>query len=291
MTALDLPDLSPDARSAERAPLADASPTVNGSSAKQALLMTRALQFNSAFADWPATAIAQLVATATIRNYKRHGWIAHEEHERTNILVIVSGFLLVRRRTPDGDLHSVGLVGPGRIVGCMCRLMWTPQVDIKYSAHDQVKVIHLDRDRFIAQLNAAPRLWKSVLAGVLHQRREFVATLLDQTIGYASQRVARLIVRYANLYGMPTREPGSIRVPIRLPQADLAALLQMSRQTMGEAVRAFKESGWIRLDGATFTVLDPLALQDFAESRWSGRAEAPASAEGQPAVAAMDACS
>lgn len=234
--------------------------------AGHSMLIERALRLNPAFSGWSTLAIERLLSRAVLKSYRKGSSIAAEAHERSDILVIVSGYMLMSRRTPDGCTHSVGIVGPGRIVSTQCKFNLGLRLELAYSAHEDAMVIHVGHEELFDLLRDVPRLWRSVGAAVLTQQREFLETVVDQNRGSASQRVANLIFRFSKLYGMPLGQDGSMQLRIRLSQADLAALLRLSRQTINETLREFRESGWIRSDSNVITILDREALFNRART-------------------------
>ncbi len=72
-------------------------------------------------------------------------------------------------------------------------------------------------------------------------------------------RVASQLLALAREYGQET--PEGVRVPIRLTQSDLAALVGASRASVNQALGQFKKRGTVSVgkDGR-FTVLDADAL-------------------------------
>jgi CRP/FNR family cyclic AMP-dependent transcriptional regulator len=72
-------------------------------------------------------------------------------------------------------------------------------------------------------------------------------------------RVARQLLAFAQQYGR--REENSVRIPLRLTQTDVAALVGASRERVNQVIVDFKESGFISVDPShRITVHDAEAL-------------------------------
>ena len=73
-------------------------------------------------------------------------------------------------------------------------------------------------------------------------------------------RVARQILAFAQQYGREDAEDG-VRIPLRLTQSDVAALVGASRERVNQVIVDFKESGFISVDPRHhITVHDQSAL-------------------------------
>ena len=73
-------------------------------------------------------------------------------------------------------------------------------------------------------------------------------------------RVARQLLAFAQQYG-EAEASNSVRIPLRLTQTDVAALVGASRERVNQVIVDFKDSGFISVDPAhRFTVHDVQAL-------------------------------
>lgn len=225
-------------------------------------LIERALRLTEGFAPWPAPAMAIMVKAARLGRYERGEMFRREDPQAPETRAVVSGYLMVTRARADGSRAAVGLVGPGMVVGISSGLVLEDDAIYEYLAHEDAIVVHLPTPRLFQLLDAEPVLWKTMARMVLRQQREMLRTLLDRMLGQTRQRMAATIDRLAVLHGVSQVEGTTLR--LRISQEDLAALLQMSRQTVNKELRALGEAGIISPDYSAITVLDRQALRKLA---------------------------
>ena len=75
------------------------------------------------------------------------------------------------------------------------------------------------------------------------------------------RRVARELLALAECYGV-RQDDGSVRIPLRLTQQDLATLACASRERTNRALSAFRCRGWLHVDrGRHMTLSRPDLLR------------------------------
>lgn len=225
-------------------------------------LVERALRLTEGFAQWPEAPMARMVKAARLGRYARGEVFHREDPDDPETLAVVSGYLMVTRALADGSRAKVGLVGPGTVVGISSGLVMEDDAIYEYLAHEDAIVVHLPTPQLFLLLDADPVLWKAMARMLLRQQREMLRTLLDRTLGQTRQRMAATIDRLASLHGVSQVEGTALR--LRISQEDLAALLQMSRQTINKELRALGDAGVISPDYSAITVLDRQALRKLA---------------------------
>jgi CRP-like cAMP-binding protein len=234
---------------------------------------TDALRFNAVFADWPVGALELLLGTAKLKGYPKGASIYDAAPQGPEILIIVSGYLRISRYIPGEDPQAVSMVGSGRIVSTCCGFTPSCELPMTCWAHSDVLVIHVQQQQLTDLLDTMPALWRLLGMAVLRQQRELLEALVDQNRGGAQQRLASLLLHYSQWCGVPNASEEHIQRKVLLSQTQLASLLQLSRQTVNEALRAFSDAGWICVGYGCITLLDPAALQQHSGGKFS--AEAP----------------
>lgn len=77
-------------------------------------------------------------------------------------------------------------------------------------------------------------------------------------------RVAKLLIGFLDDRGEPAE--GGIALDLQLTQADLAAMVGGSRQSVNQALRALEEQGYLELHPRRIMVTDPVRLRRRVES-------------------------
>ncbi len=154
----------------------------------------------------------------------------------------------------DGQVRLIGypavgaelvvlIMGPGTWFGELSTLDAGPR------PHDAIafgpaRVLHIGIDAFRRLADDTPALWRDIaLLACAHQRASlaFMMNTLSQPIP----------VRLARTLAGLTRA-GSVRIR----QADVAAMIGVSRQTLNKTLKAMERDGIVALDYARISVLD-----------------------------------
>jgi len=76
-------------------------------------------------------------------------------------------------------------------------------------------------------------------------------------------RVARQIQSFARQYGQPSAD-GTVTIPIRLTQSDIASLVGATRERVNQVITSFKQQGYIAVDRTYhITIHNPEALERY----------------------------
>lgn len=223
-------------------------------------LIRQGLAITESFEGWPAAAIDSLMPAARIGRYKRGDVVVDERVGEPQLVVLLAGHFLGIRVYPDGARVPIFIFNPGYVAGTQPPLETEKHVLYAYEARDDVVAIHLPFSTVIAVLDAHPLLWKSMARGAIKHHRAISTTLLDQQTGSTRQRLAATLGRLARTYGVDN-ETGSLR--LRISQDDLAALLQVSRQSINREMRALEDLGLIGAEYGSVVIRQMLALRQM----------------------------
>ncbi|WP_307704257.1 Crp/Fnr family transcriptional regulator [Variovorax paradoxus] len=238
---------------------------------EDAALMERALRLTHGFARWPASAMSRLLANAHLDRRTR-GEMVSIELGAPETFAIVSGYLVVGHIPPGGSRTPVALLGPGYIAGFTRAIdqeeseeKEADRVVYDFCALNDVTVVRMPTLLVQKILDEDPTLWKGMAKMLMKQHRIVLDSLLSQGVGSFPRRLAATIERLAVLYGSNDGQGISLR--LRLTQEDLAALLQVTRQTVNKALGVLVAGGALSLSQNTITVLDLGALRRLADSQ------------------------
>jgi len=174
------------------------------------------------------------------------------------VYVILSGSAKVHVIRSDGTEVILAILGPGEVVGEMS-LADSLGRSADVATLEESVLLWMDRSVFRASVEAAPTLARN-LAEVLSRRLRLTNThLLSLATLDVPGRVASQLLALANEYGENT--PEGTRIPMRLTQSDLAALVGASRVRVNQALGYFRKHGAISAGtDARVTVLDAALL-------------------------------
>lgn len=177
--------------------------------------------------------------------------------------IILSGTVKIHAEQADGRDVVLALRGPGEIVGEMSLLD-----DAARSASvvtiEPCVMLWIDRATFRACLDEIPALSLNLVH--ILARRLRVATTQVQVLSTQDLygRVAHLLLGLAEEYGRPGPD-GTIQIPLRLTQSDLASLAGASRARVNQVLGFFRDHHALELNTeARITILDRDALAERA---------------------------
>jgi len=174
------------------------------------------------------------------------------------VYVILAGSVKVHTIRPDGTEVVLAVLGAGEVLGEMS-VADSLGRSASVVALEETKVLWMDRRTFRASV-AESTVLSANLAEVLSKRVRLAnARLISLASLDVPGRVASQLLALACEYGQET--PEGKRIPMRLTQADLAALVGASRVSVNQALGQFRKRGTISTarDGR-FTVHDQEAL-------------------------------
>ena len=122
------------------------------------------------------------------------------------------------------------------------------------------EVAFFPRGEFLELIREHPMISLKVISGLSRWIREFMERIEDLATKDVSARLARFLIE-------ASQSAGSSTVELEIPKSELAASLGTVGETLSRALRRFRESGWIEVDGSRIEILD------FRELRALGAVE------------------
>ncbi len=222
-------------------------------------LIERALRWTEGFSRWPERCLSELSAASLLKRYERGELIASPDAEVPVVLAVISGYMLARRIDAGGARSSFEVIGPGQVVELTQALGVHDGSHFDYVAHSDAVVVHIPAAALMSVLETDPSLWKDALRMALREQREAFDGLIDRFVGGLRQRLTATIDRLATQHGVSDGAKQSLR--LRLTQEDLAAMLQVSRQSINRELQSLHRSGVVSPDYNSLTILDRRALR------------------------------
>lgn len=162
------------------------------------------------------------------------------------VYIILSGTVKIHVEQTDGTDVIIAILGPGDTVGEMS-LLDSAGRSANVITQEESTLFWLDRTAFQQCLREAPVITYNLvrtLSSRLRLANEQIQALATLDV-YG--RVARQILAFAQKYGK-SNDKGSIVIPIRLTQSDLAGLVGASRERVNGAIVHFKSRRYISID-------------------------------------------
>lgn len=172
--------------------------------------------------------------------------------------ILLEGTVKIYVDQLDGSEVILAFLGPGDIFGEMS-MVGSGERSANVVAVEECICLAMDRATFHRCLKSMSGLSYNLVR--LMNRRLRLANEQIQALSSldVKGRVARQLLAFAQQYGNPG--PGGVRIPMRLTQSDLAALVGASRERVNQVIVEFKDGGLIEVDPAhRITLLDSPGL-------------------------------
>jgi len=211
------------------------------------------------FERLPRSDLSRLLEHFHQRSFPAGANVLIAEQPGEAVYVILSGSAKVHANRPDGTEIVLAVLGAGEVLGEM-----SAADSLGRSASvvtlEETDLLWMDRRTFRSGVDSSTVLGRN-LADVLSRRLRLAnAHLLSLATLDVPGRVASQLLALAHEYGEALPEGGA-RIPIRLIQADLAALVGASRARVNQALGFLRKRSAISVDkDGHITVLEPEVL-------------------------------
>lgn len=210
------------------------------------------------FAGLDAAALERVASGMRSRRFRRGEVIFHLGDPGDALFVIVSGDVKISLPSETGDEAILTTLGPGEVFGELALLDGAPR-SASATAIGPTETVVLPRDRFRELIATEAGVRDALLASIAGELRRLTTHVEELHFLDITGRLAARLVRLANDGG--TRLPdGSIRLRSNLTQADLAAMVGCTRQSVNKLLGQFTDDRLLRQDreGIVVTDLDGL---------------------------------
>lgn len=186
------------------------------------------------------------------------------EHPGQELYFIVEGTVKVTVDQSDGSSLILAILGPGAVVGEM-GLIQRGHRSATVTTLERTAVLWMYREDFEPLLELHPSIGARLVALLAQRLRLINERLLSFITEDVDQRIARMLLSFAAEHGLP-QPNGSVHIPIRLTQTDLAEYVGAGRIAVNRAVSVLRNEGLVGVDRVyRFTILKPAELERRCE--------------------------
>jgi CRP/FNR family transcriptional regulator, cyclic AMP receptor protein len=214
------------------------------------------------FAALTPEELERLGARLRRRRYPKGAVILVEGDPGTGLYVLESGRARIVVASPAGRELVLDVRGPGEFFGDMALLDGEPRSADVVAAED-CRVLILQREDFVRFVETHPQAALRLLAVLSRRLRRLTRQHRDATLLDVAARVASALLRLADEDGAPAGDgTGVVVIPTTLTQADLAAQVGVTRESVNKWLRYYQRRGWIHWEPGHLTLLQPAKLRE-----------------------------
>ncbi|TNE87891.1 MAG: Crp/Fnr family transcriptional regulator [Deltaproteobacteria bacterium] len=220
------------------------------------------LRNSSFFADLDEPALRS-IADLAIRVKYPSGAAVFFQHDLPDALyAVLEGSVRVRTLSEDGQELVLNHMNRGDVFGEIALMDGLPRTADCIAETDAV-LARIPRTSFLQLLQREPTLAVQLIE-VLCARIRYTSTRVEeQQFLTAGVRLARRLLALSATYGRRTAE-GTL-IDQHLPQAELAAMIGVTRQTANGHLQELQGRGWIRVRRARVIITDRWGLERYAQ--------------------------
>jgi CRP/FNR family transcriptional regulator, cyclic AMP receptor protein len=203
-------------------------------------------------------------AGKTIETYAKNQKIFSQGEIADTIFFVQKGKVKMTAMSEDGKEAVVGISTAGQFFGEAC----LHGVELRTAtslAMEDCLVTSMTRPAMLKRLRAEPQFSEFFLAYLLSRNTRIEDDLIDQFFNTSERRLARLLLRLAEL----GEEGEGVPIPVTLSQGTLAEMIGATRSRVSFFMNQFRKKGFISYNGKIDvhrSLLDTV-LRDKAEIR------------------------
>ncbi len=199
-------------------------------------------------------ALDRLAASMRSRRFRRGEVIFHVGDPGDALFVIVSGEVKISLPSETGDEAILATLRPGDVFGELALLDGAPR-SASASALTPAETVVLPRERFRELIATETGVRDALLASIAGELRRLTTHVEELHFLDITGRLAAGLVRLAR-EGGTSMPDGSVRLRTNLTQADLAAMVGCTRQSVNKLLGQFTDDGLVRLERDAIVVVD-----------------------------------
>jgi CRP/FNR family cyclic AMP-dependent transcriptional regulator len=152
------------------------------------------------------------------------------------------------------------IAGPGTIFGELAVLTGLPR-RADATTLTACRVLAIDGLAFRRLVAHTPEAMFAAIRGLSERLFAVTTQGMDAVSLPAPVRLAKALLHLAELHSQ--RVDGGVLIGFRLSQRELGAMTGLIRESINKHLKAWRAAGWVELSGASVTLRDVAALQDF----------------------------
>ena len=206
--------------------------------------MLVALRGHHWFNDLPESQVVEIAALTVPRLYAAGELVHCKRDPAAGLYGILSGRVRISSTSAEGRESVFSFMGRGEWFGHIGLIDGLPRThDIRAVEDSVILLIHHNDFRQLLEQNLV--LYKHFALQLCRLVRTAFAAIDDGTLLGIEARLAKRLITLADTCGVA--HPEGILINMHLPQRELAAILNVTRQTINKKLAEWRVRGWISI--------------------------------------------
>lgn len=206
------------------------------------------------FAGLPIKLAASLRSRVHRRAFAAGAYLAREGEPANSLFVIERGLVRVTRTSHQGRELVLRILSKGDTLGELGVLDAAGIRTATAVAVEPTSCVMLSKDDLHAAIRSTPELGLRLLASLVAYVQRKDDELADIAFLDVPGRIARKLLELADRHGEAV--PAGVRIGIRVPQAELGAMVGASRENVNRALGQLVTLRAVTMDGGHITIID-----------------------------------
>jgi CRP/FNR family cyclic AMP-dependent transcriptional regulator len=214
------------------------------------------------FCDLPREALVKLQNIKATSVYPKGALLCLEGQPPRGVFVLCTGRAKLTTTSAEGKSIILRIAEPGEVLGLTAVVSNTP-----YEA--TIETLEPSQANFISQVDFVqfvqehPDVGMKVAKQLTHNCKCAYGEI--RSIGLSNsvpEKIAKLVLKWSeHPLEFPKRQSAEIAIRVTLTQEEIAQFVGTSRETVSRVLSEFRRKGWLRIKGATWTILNKHALE------------------------------
>lgn len=214
------------------------------------------------FCNLPREALVKLHSIKATSVYPKGALLCLEGQAPRGIYVLCTGRAKLSTTSAEGKSIILRIAEPGEVLGLSAAVSNTPyEATIETLEPSQANFI--SQPDFIRFLEEYPDVGMKVAQQLTHNCKCAYGEI--RSLGLSNsvpEKIAKLLLGWSeHPLNTPRKKADEIAFRVTLTQEEIAQFVGTSRETVSRVLGEFKRKGWLRVKGATWTLLNKPALE------------------------------
>ncbi len=188
------------------------------------------------------------------RSFSRGSLLFWQDDPVEQVHVILRGAVKVSSISPDGRVHSFGILGVGRVVGADSYLLGGIHSAVA-EVMEPSELIVIPVKEFDAALANNREFATLVMRELAREAQEVAIQASELSFLHVQERLKHSLQNLAVEHGIKTT--GGIRIDLNLTQEELGALVAAHRTTLAAGLSDLRRQGFLWKEGRRLVILPP----------------------------------
>lgn len=217
---------------------------------------------NRLFCDLPDEALTKLQHIKATSVYPKGALLCLEGQPPRGIYVLCTGRAKLTTTSAEGKSIILRIAEPGEVLGLTAAVSNSPyEATIETLEPSQANFI--SQPDFVEFVRQYPDVGLKVAKQLTHNCKcaygEIRAIGLSNSV---PEKIAKLVLQWAEQpLPLPKKNLNEIPIRVTLTQEEIAQFVGTSRETVSRVLSEFRRKGWLRIKGATWTILNRPAIE------------------------------